>query len=236
MSSKPVKTFVLVPGAWHGAWAWRPVERLLRALGHEVLAITLTGVAERAHLLSPAVRLETHVRDVAQAIEVEDLRGVTLVGHSYGGMVITPAAARVPGRIAELVYLDAFVPKPGESMLDLMKAKYSDSWRSRAKKESNGLSVPVMLDATAMGLSGSAAAAVDAKLTPHPMATLEDKAEFDEKAITAVPKRFIRCSAYAGFKPWAEKAAAWGWPVENLDAGHDGMLIAPRALADLLVR
>ena len=149
-------TFVLVPGAWHGAWAWRPLEALLRARGHQVFALTLTGLAERAHLLTATVTLETHVTDVARVIEVEDLREVVLVGHSYAGMVVTPAAARVAKRLRALVYLDAFVPKPGQSMLDLMKAKYSDSWREKAK---GGLTVPPMLNAVAMGVPAASSRA-----------------------------------------------------------------------------
>ncbi len=231
LAKDSAKTFVLVPGAWHGAWAWRTVEALLRARGHQVFSLTLTGLAERAHLLTAAVTLETHVIDVARVIEVEDLRDVVLVGHSYAGLVVTPAAARVAKRVRELVYLDAFVPKPGQSMLDLMKAKYSESWRERAK---GGLTVPPMLSAVAMGVPASEAAAIDAKLTPHPLATLEDKAQFDERALVPLAKRYIRCGAYAGFKPWAERAASWGWPVVTLETGHDAMLTAPQALADAL--
>ena len=91
-----------------------------------------------------------------------------------------------------------------------------------------------MLSAKSMGVADTDASAVDAKLTPHPMATLEDKVQFDEAAIAALPKTFIWCGAYAGFKPWAEKAAAWGWRVITLDAGHDVMLSAPEALANAL--
>ncbi len=126
---------MLVHGAWHGGWCFRGVERLLRAAGPEVFAPTLTGLAERAHLLSRDVKLSTHVEDVARLIEVEELKDVTLLGHSYGGLVITGAGLKVAPRIAELVYLDAFVPQSGQTGFDCMSAKYGvESWRKRRRR------------------------------------------------------------------------------------------------------
>ena len=116
-------TFVLVHPAWFGGWCWRKVSPVLRARGHEVFAPTLTGLGERAHLASQKVGLEMHVEDVANVLEYEDLRQVILVGNSSGGMVITGVADRMPERIAHLVYLDAFVPEDGQSMLDIVPAE-----------------------------------------------------------------------------------------------------------------
>ncbi|MBV9253581.1 MAG: alpha/beta fold hydrolase, partial [Actinobacteria bacterium] len=112
-------TFVLVHGAWHGGWCWRKLTPLLRAAGHEVFTPTLTGLGERSHLGHPDVGLATHVGDVAQVLWYEDLSNVVLVGHSYGGLVIGGVADQAPGRLKHLVYLDAFVPEHGRSMLDL---------------------------------------------------------------------------------------------------------------------
>src|SRR5437660_11413889 len=109
-------TFVLVHGAWHGGWCWQKVIPFLEAAGHEVYAPTLTGLAERASELSPAVGLDTHIQDVVGLLQEKNLHGVILVGHSYGGMVITGVVDAVPERIAHLVYLDTFVPRDGESM------------------------------------------------------------------------------------------------------------------------
>ena len=112
-------TFVLVHGSWHGAWCWRRVLPRLRAAGAEAHAVTLTGVGERAHLMGPGIDLHTHIQDVIGLIEAEELQQVVLVGHSYGGIVITGVADRLqreaPGRLAQLVYLDAVTPHPGES-------------------------------------------------------------------------------------------------------------------------
>jgi pimeloyl-ACP methyl ester carboxylesterase len=112
-------TFVLVHGAFHGGWCWRDVAARLRASGHVVFAPTLTGLGERSHLAAPAVDLSTHVRDVVNLLEWEELGELVLVGHSYGGMVITGVADRRPERLAALIYLDALVPQDGQCALDL---------------------------------------------------------------------------------------------------------------------
>src|SRR5215216_473082 len=106
-------TFVLVHGGWHGGWCWKRVAPLLRDAGHDVYTPTLTGLGERVHLASPQVNLTTHITDVVNVIEFEDLSEVVLVGHSYGGVVITGVASKVSDRIKDLVYLDAFVAKDG---------------------------------------------------------------------------------------------------------------------------
>lgn len=111
--------FVLVHGAWSGAYSYRLVRPLLRSAGHDVFAPTLTGLGDRAHLTGPQVGLSTHVRDVVNLVRYEDLNDIVLVGHSYGGMVITGAAGVLGGRIAHLVYVDAFVPGDGQSLYDL---------------------------------------------------------------------------------------------------------------------
>lgn len=113
-------TFLICHGAWSAGWAWKKVRPLLRAAGHEVFTPTYTGLGERAHHASPAVDLEMHIADALAVIEFEALEDITLVGHSYGGMVATGVADRAPERIRQLVYLDAFVPGHGQSLLDLL--------------------------------------------------------------------------------------------------------------------
>src|SRR5689334_15631432 len=123
--------YLLVHGAWHGGWCWRRVVPLLRAAGHEVFTPTLTGLGERVHLLTRDVGLDTHAQDVIGVLEYEDLRDVVLVGHSYGGMVITAVAERAAERLAHLVYLDAFVPRDGQSQMDLLGPSSSRCFKSR---------------------------------------------------------------------------------------------------------
>src|ERR1700675_3292707 len=113
-------SFVLVHGAWHGSWCWKRVRRSLQEKGHEVFTPTLTGVADRSHLLSREVNLETHITDVVNLIQWEELSDVVLCGHSYGGLVISGVADRIPDRIGALVYLDAFVLEDGQSLHDVL--------------------------------------------------------------------------------------------------------------------
>src|SRR5271156_6717541 len=112
--------FVLVHGAWIGGFCWRPNAQALRKAGHEVYTPTMTGLGERSHLMSPSINLDTHITDIVSVIKHEELSDVVLVGHSYGGMVITGVADMLPDKITSLVYLDAFVPENGQSLLNLV--------------------------------------------------------------------------------------------------------------------
>lgn len=135
-------TFLLVPGAWLGGWCWRDVAANLRASGHTVLCPTLTGLGERAHLLSREIALETHVADIVGLSHYRDLCSVILIGHSYGGTVISAVAERVPDRIGRLVYLDASVPRDGESNNDVIGPTMAAQLRSLAVLGGDGWIVP----------------------------------------------------------------------------------------------
>src|SRR5262249_21851214 len=134
-------SFVLVHGAWHGGWCWLRVARLLRDAAHEGYTPTLTGLGERAHLAGPEIDLETHVQDVVGMLEAEELRNVILVGHSYAGLVVGGVAARAGNRVSQLVYLDAFVPESGKSLLDYLGAR-ADAIRESARTVGDGWRVP----------------------------------------------------------------------------------------------
>ena len=116
-SNKPI--YVIVHGAWGGGWGFKKVDSLLTSKGFIVYRPTLTGQGERVHLATPDVGLSTHIKDVVNTILYEDLHNVILVGHSYGGMVITGVADSLPGRITKLIYIDAFIPENGESVLKI---------------------------------------------------------------------------------------------------------------------
>ena len=135
-------TFVLVHGGWHGSWCWKRVRKALQARRHDVFTPTLTGVGKRSHLLSPDVNLHTHVTDVVNLIRWEELSGVVLCGHSYGGCVITGVADRLSDRIAALVYLDAFVPEDGQSLFDILPTFYKTSQLEAAQRDGEGWKVP----------------------------------------------------------------------------------------------
>src|ERR1700747_2081696 len=126
-------TFVLVHGAWAGSVVWRQLAPRLRKAGHEVYHPTLTGIGERKHLLNREINLDTHIQDVIGVIDDEDLSDIVLVGHSYGGMVITGVADRMPEKVVSLVYLDAFAPESGQSCLSLLRPTgVLPLWRARA--------------------------------------------------------------------------------------------------------
>src|SRR5262249_44459260 len=167
--------FVLVHGGWHGGWCWRRVAPPLRAAGHAVYTPTLTGLGERAHLATPATGLDTHIRDVLGVLAYEDLRDVILVGHSMAGMVVTGVAERAPDRLAHLVYLDATVPRDGESDLDCHPELRGDRPAAfEARAGSDGRLAP-RLRPHLFGIDSAADSAwVNGLLTPHPIKAFTD--------------------------------------------------------------
>ena len=135
-------TFVLVPGAWHGGWCYRDVTRGLRAGGHDVHPLTLTGLGDRRHLATREVNLDTHVQDVVAAVTAEEIEDAVLVGHSYGGMVITGAAEQLAGRFRAIVYLDAFVPESGRSLANSAPPERHQQRVRIAREQGDGWRIP----------------------------------------------------------------------------------------------
>jgi pimeloyl-ACP methyl ester carboxylesterase len=227
---------VLVHGAWHGGWGWRRLTPLLRRAGHEVYTPTLTGLGERAHLAGPGIDLETHIRDVLGVLEAEELESVMLLGHSYGGMVITSAADRVPRRIARLVYLDAFVPQNGRSLIDYVVPERRARFREEGERTGKVTPPPPSL----WGVTDPADVAWSARHdVPHPYATMRQPIRLqDEAALARIPKAFIYCSSPAtgSFDQFAAKVRDDPtWRFFELAAGHDAMVLVPGELARILL-
>jgi pimeloyl-ACP methyl ester carboxylesterase len=230
-------TFVLVHGAWHGAWCWRRVERLLRRAGHEVFTPTLTGLGERAHLMSRQIDLKTHIEDVLGVLRVEGLHDVVLCGHSYGGMVIAGVADREPERIAALVYLDAFVPKDGDCTFDLLPAERREQFDRGVRERGFGWLVPA-IPAAVYKVNAADQAWVDAQCTPHPLACFEQKIALTGAHEKITRRLYIRGALYtpSAFAPVAERLRRDpAWRVVDLRGGHDLMLDTPKELAELLM-
>jgi pimeloyl-ACP methyl ester carboxylesterase len=227
---------VLVHGGWHGGWCWRRLLPLLRAGGSEVHAPTLTGLGDRAHLAAPGVGLATHIEDVVALLAMEDLSEVVLVGHSSGGIVITGVAQRVPDRIAELVYLDAFVPRPGQSLLDLLPAPRREFFLSQVDAGRVVLDWEAAMDGWAVR-DQTDRAWMRTRLRPHPVGGLADPLPADP--VPDLPRRFVHCTdkpgadSFAGFAAAAREDPAWRFA--ELDTGHDGMITAPDRVADALL-
>ena len=218
-------TFVLVHGAWLGGWCWKKVTPLLRAAGHEVFAPTLTGLGERSHLFSPEVGLDTHVEDIVAVMDYEDLRDVILVGHSYAGMVIAGVAQRAAHRLAELVYLDSFLPESGKSLDDYLPAPHP-SVDGRVKP----------LDPrTAFGAASEADIAWMApRLRDSPARAFSQP--LDLSRIVTLPRTYIQCSnEFPCFVESAERAKRRGFRFfELMSANHCPMVTQPDELVRIL--
>jgi pimeloyl-ACP methyl ester carboxylesterase len=228
-------TFVLVHGAWHGSWCWARVRRALQALGHEVFTPTLTGVGERAHLLSPSVNLDTHIDDVANLIRWEALSNVVLCGHSYGGAVVAGVADRVADRIDALVYLDAFVLEHGQSVHDTLPAEQRALQLDLARDVGDGWKVPP-IPAAVFNVNATDRAWVDRQCTMQPLATFQQPLTLSGRFSTPQNTTFILASAFADspFPPFYERAKALEWNALTVDCGHDVMLDQPQELTDIL--
>ncbi|HSH44580.1 MAG TPA: alpha/beta fold hydrolase [Longimicrobiales bacterium] len=213
-------TIVIVHGAWGGGWAWRTVEGHLRDLGYDVLRPTLTGLGDRVHLARPDVDLDTHALDVVNTLTFEERNDVVLVGHSYGGMVITGVAEAVPERLRTLVYVDAFVPRDGESVRDLM------SGLLRAVE--GDLVIPTWADPSDPY----------PRDVPHPLGTMTQPLALDGEPGNGVPAVYIHTrepgAESDSFDDAAARAEDLGWPVRVFEGGHNPQYSAPEAIARLL--
>ncbi|MEU8639145.1 alpha/beta fold hydrolase [Amycolatopsis sp. NPDC048633] len=221
-----MSTFLLVHGAWHSGRCWDRVVPRLEAAGHRVLAPSLTGYGDKAHLLSPEVGLGTHIDDIAGLLE--DERDVVLVGHSYAGMVISGVADRVPERIGRLVFLDAMVPEDGETAVDVLPITKQlidaavDGWR-----------VPPM------GLFGVTdpddVVWLRSMLSDQPVGCLTEPVRLDNPVAKGIPRTHIHC--VGGQRPAGitRRPVPAGEPVRELPTGHDCMITMPAELTGFLL-
>jgi pimeloyl-ACP methyl ester carboxylesterase len=236
MSARPI---VLVHGAWGGAWIWRRVLAPLRAAGHEVHALTLTGDGERAHLRHPGIKLAQHVQDVVAAVQAEELQDVLLVGRSYGGMVITGAADRLlqddPSAIGGLVYVDAMVPLPGEGWGEQHSDEVVAARTAAALAHGYALPPP---DPADFGIHGADRDWLLRRQVPHPFGPYRDPLQFDGARWAALPRTFIDCTqpAYPTIATMRQRVRQLpGFKVVELATGHCPMVTEPEALVRLLL-
>ena len=208
-----MRSYVLVHGGGHGGWCYQRVARILRAKGQEVYTPTMTGLGERAHLLSPDIDLDLHINDIVKVLEFEDLRDVVLVGHSYGGMVITGVADRATDRIGHLVYLDAATPENGQSLADVAGA----AMRGRAQRghawstASSWCCFRVTIRCIFYGVKDPEQIAwMKPKLTPHPWKCFEQKLRLRTKPRCARSRKLTSC-------------ALRRWPSRNVARAESGI-------------
>ena len=228
-------TFLVCHGAWSAGWAWKKMHPLMAARGHRLVTPTCTGLGERAHLANPAIDLETHIQDILNVIKYEDLREIVLIGHSYGGMVATGVADRARDRVAQLIYLDAFVPDDGQSLLDLNEparprmqelAKTGDGWRVPPN--------PTPPDTSQADLEWLTERRVDMPIKCFQMPLKLHGGKL------ALPRSYIyatRITPADTFGRFAKRAKSEpGWRYFEIDASHSPHVTAPEELMKLLER
>ena len=224
--------FVLVHGGWHGGWCWRDLAAILRAEGHEVHAPTLTGLAERRHLIDAVEGPDTHVEDIVQLMLWEDLRDVVLVGHSYGGTIVTGVASRIPERVARLVYLDAFVPtESGVSAAAMHPERAAEVARMTRP---DGHTDPSAFE---RWVSPERIAWIKTMTTPQPGSCFAKGVTLSGREAEVTRRDYILCTANAKspfWQFWERYRAAPGWRCHQIDSLHDAMIEAPGALTAIL--
>lgn len=231
-------TFILVHGGGHGGWCYNRLSPLLRAEGHLVFSPSLTGCGDRKHLVTPDVDLDTHIADIVNLMEYDELSDVILAGHSYGGMVITGVAGRAAGRLRELVYLDAAHPRDGESLRQIAPYQIEPTYEGvRTVGGAELVMWPQPGMAAFFGITDPADAAwVDARLTPHPWKTYAQPLHIaDGQAARAVPRTNVNCTpSLANSDAEARARQLDGHRNHEIDTGHDLMITEPRRVADIL--
>ncbi len=240
-SSQPIaaqtqgaKNFVLVHGAYGGGYVWKYVAARLRAKGHNVFTPTFTGLADRSHLMSKDIRLSTHITDIVNVIKWEDLRNVTLVGHSYGGWPISGVPEQVGDAIGSIVFLDAFIPSDGQKGLDL------NSPRSRAavlEAIARGEVSRPPTPSTSKGMSAADRDWLLTKATPQPIGVSLDPIKLTGARERVVKKAYIRARNFENpnFDAFYNTAKTGGWEVFDLPSGHNIQVEMPDRLTDILL-
>jgi len=230
------KTFVLIHGAWHGGWCWRRVADLLEAKGHKVFAPSFTGNADRSHLPSKAITLDTHVADIVNLFKWEDLKDVCLVAHSYGGWPTSGALEQIGDRVSSIVWLDAFKPENGQKGVD-----YASEFSRKAMEEAVAKGTPGRKGppSKAFGVNEKDQAWVDSKLTPQPLGPSFTPVKFTGARDKVAKKTYIRAADYPqpAFDRWlAQCKADPAWRTHGVGGcGHDIMVDKPDELTELLL-
>lgn len=229
-------TFVIAHGGWGGGWEWRSVTDTLSSMGHRSFTPTLTGLGERSHLVSRSIGLATHAEDIVQTIRWERASDVLLVGHSYGGMVTTLAASKVPDLVKGMIYVDAFIPEDGQREVDLIDPNWVESMLLRpAHDRGGGWLVPFPFPDELGSYPPDVADRYRDSM--HPLATFTDPAAVDPRVAT-LPSAFVHCTAKAPdedfFAEFAHMARQRGWRVVEIESGHDVQIERPDAVAKAL--
>jgi pimeloyl-ACP methyl ester carboxylesterase len=226
-------TYVLVHGAWHGGWCWKRVRQALQEQGHEVFTPTLSGLADRQHLLSPQIGLHTHIADIANLIRWEGLSNVVLCGHSYGGCVVTGVIEAMADQIGAVVYLDAFVLEDGQSLFDTLSAEMRQMQIDLSAQVGDGWKVPP-LPAEVMNVNLQDRDWVDRQCTWQPLASFQEKLAVSDRSARFEQSSYVSVTNFeqSPFGPSLAKARERGWHTRVIDCGHDAMLDKPEEVVE----
>lgn len=234
-----MSTFVFVHGAWHGGWCWRYVSEILRASGHNVFTPTLTGLGERVHLRTREIGLSVHIQDIKNVLESEELSDVILVGHSYGGMVLSGVAAKASSRLSELIYLDAFVPTHGDRALDLLTPGGQNAFNESVKNHGDGWRL-APVKAKALGVEDPARQSwVDRRCVDMAFQAFLDPIELGREPPSDVRRHFVLATDnnpspfHAIYDRLSDNPE---WNTLRLACGHDAMVIDPEGVASILLQ
>jgi pimeloyl-ACP methyl ester carboxylesterase len=238
--SEPRTTFVLIHGAWHGGWCWRHVADELISRGHRVFAPTLTGLGDRKHLLTAATSLDVCIEDIERLIEAEELSDIVMVGHSFGGLVASGVADRMPRAIRSLVFLDALLVSNGQAAFDVLPPEVVRERLDSVAAGGEPLAMPVNgLKGTGIPDDHPRADWVRRRLTPHPLATYTTPLTLKHALGNGLPCTYVHCTnpSYDTLAPVRERIKTLpGWNWQTIDTGHDAMVLAPDLLVDMLER
>jgi pimeloyl-ACP methyl ester carboxylesterase len=227
-----MSVFVVAHGAWSAGWAWKKMHPLMVQRGHQLVTPTYTGLGERAHLARPDVDLDAHIADILAVLEFEDLNSVNLIGHSYGGMVATGVADRARARVAQLIYLDSFVPDDGDSLLDLLPPA------SRAQRQPgpDGWRIPPTM--MPPDTAPEDVAWCTPRRQPTPAKTFSQKLRLRNGPLS-LPRHYGYCTRHSAddrFRRFYERAKREGWGTYEIDSSHNPHITCPDVLAALLDR
>ncbi|MGV0919302.1 alpha/beta hydrolase [Empedobacter falsenii] len=236
-SQKKEPVFVLVHGAWHGGWCWSDVSKNLTQKGYKVYTPTLTGLGERKHLINNDVNLDTHIQDIVNLIEMEDLDHVYLVGHSYAGAIIAGVADRIPEKLTKLIFLDAMIVENGQSAISLQPDGVRQIQEENIKRKEHFEPFDVSL----FGVTDpKIATSIEKRLTPQPFNTFAQKLKLIHPYGNGLPLVYIACThpQLPIMKEMSEKVQAnkkHKWQHISLNTGHDAMITVPNELSDIFI-
>lgn len=228
-------TIVLVHGSWHGGWCWKKLLPLLREQNHEIYTPTLTGLGEKSHLATKNINLSTHVTDITNLLFYEDLTEIILIGHSYGGAVISGVAEKVPNRIKKLVYLDACIPQNNKSIFDIIPG-LENIFRKRTQISQGKDWIVEPFDPKNWGITKEEDLQwIKSRLSPMPIHTHDEPINISNFERSNMPKTFIRCSEFDDTKIFALVAKEGkNWDYHEIKSGHDVMVLYPEQLANVI--